>query len=118
MANNCHNLRGCALPLAAAITFNVVGIGNAIASEEHSLSALQAQGASRRFDTEVGFIDSRDADELSWGFQYTSVLREKHQLTAVLPLIDPDVSGRIALRSGDLALEWVEPTRVHAVPAI
>ena len=94
------------LYLAAAIAFNVAGIGSAIASDEHSLSALEAQGASRRFDTDLGFIDSSDADELSWGFQYTSVIREKHQLTAALPLVDPDVAGRIALRSGDLALGY------------
>lgn len=105
MTAACRQSLSFSLPImAAALIF--ASSGNTKAGKSESLSALEAQGASRRFDTELGFIDTRDADELSWRFQYTSVLRKKHQLTAVLPLVDPEVSGRLALRSGDLALGY------------
>jgi hypothetical protein len=105
MAIVCQRLQTFTLLMIVAVLIGSA-IRNANAGDDESLSALAAQGASRRFDTEVGLIDAPGADGLSWQFQYTSVLRKKHQLTAVLPLIDPDVSGRIALRSGDLALGY------------
>ena len=79
---------------------------NLYSDELTGSSAIAAQGASRRVDVNTAFVDGGDSDELSWAFQYTSVLGRKHQLTALLPLVDPDVGGRLALRNGDLALGY------------
>lgn len=98
--------------LSSLVLFIVAGflpgmpIASAQAGQGESLSALAAQGAARRFDTEIGFIDAADADQFSVQLQYTSVLRKKHQLTAALPLVDPDLAGLPALRSGDLKLGY------------
>lgn len=94
------------LILACMALLPGTGMAGVRADNDDSLSALEAQGASRRFDTEVAFLDADGADELSWQLQYTSVLGKKHQLTAVVPFIDSDVGGRLSLRSGDLAIGY------------
>lgn len=81
-------------------------MGGSYGDELSGATAVAAQGAARRVDIETAITDTSDADEFSWAFQYTSVLGGKHQLTALLPLVDPDLGGLPALRNGDLALGY------------
>jgi len=90
----------------AAVWLAALPYGSVGAAEQETLSALAAQAATRRFDSEISFLENEQSEQLSWAFQYTSVVKKKHQLTAVLPLVDPDAGNRLSLRNGDLTLGY------------
>jgi hypothetical protein len=79
----------------------------ALAADQNDLpSAGSALGASQRFDTELAVTEASGGEQLSWQFKYTRVLRSKHQFTAALPILDPDLDHKLSLRNGDLALGY------------
>jgi hypothetical protein len=83
---------------------------------DDQLSAARADAAYSRFDTSVGYVDQSGPDQATLEMQFTRVFGGNHQVTAVLPLIDPDVDSSATLRGGDIKLGY-SYTPAHALTA-